>query len=523
MTPHKLMNVNPEWFTPALFAVIVLLAGAGSARAETWSVREFEDKIRQWKADQKLPPPLTYTIEGRVSLYSKDRLRLLRCDVPFLSKSELPVFSRKLPNVEVTGKIVVDSRSGEYSFDISSVREVASDLEKFNELHRKARQQPADKWYELGRWAESRGEFYKDDVLLARSEDAYRHAIDLERKELAREKPEALLDLAERTVKYRVSPALREEIIHEAFYRLWKSSQKQAVPELKNLARRMAEQLSESTVPMKYWPDELLKKYLAEPLETYASADGATRRMIHRLLYADVIIRTITPRLEADAKNGFEIADEIDQAIREEKRQAEELRDRALKARAAEIDKLTRTQVLDLAETYRSRGEPKQADQVLQSWLTKRLRALDPDDTEGLLDVTDDYRRLLKQEALADRLLIDAWKRNPKAGDVIERLKELGYRLFEGSWLSASEFSDRPEGQLEQSIRQGRVETGMTAGNVRRALGEPLSKARAATAGQVAEVWTYGLSDASRLVVRLVKRADQKESTVVSVAQQSVP
>jgi hypothetical protein len=76
---------------------------------------------------------------------------------------------------------------------------------------------------------------------------------------------------------------------------------------------------------------------------------------------------------------------------------------------------------------------------------------------------------------------------------------------------------------LERAIREGRVEPGMTAGNVRRALGEPLSKARAATAGQVTEIWTYGLSDASRLVVRLMKRAEQKESTVVDVTQQSAP
>ena len=386
------------------------------------------------------------------------------------------------------------------------MREVASDLEKFLELQRKVRQQPADKWYELGRWAETRGEFYKDDVLLARSEDAYRHAIALERKELAQEKPEALLDLAEKSSKYRVPLALRQEIIHEAFYRLWKGSQKSAIPEVEELASRMAKQLLGSS-DENYLPDGLLKKYLAAPVETYASADASDRKKIHRWLYADLMMRTIVSRLNGDASNGFEIADQIDRVIPEQHSRAEEYRDRALKSRAAEIDKLTRTQVIELAEKYRSRGEPKQADQVLESWLTKRLRALDPDDTEGLLDVTDDYRRLLRQQALADRLLIDAWKHNPKAGDIIERLKELGYRLFEGNWLSASEFSDRPEGQLEQAIRQGRVETGMTAGNVRRALGEPLSKARAATAGQVAEVWTYGLSDASRLVVRLVKAA----------------
>jgi hypothetical protein len=510
------------WFR-GLGAILALLAGGAAARADTWSVMQFEEKIREWKAEQKLPPPLTYTVEGRVSLYSKDRLRLSRCEVPFFSKSELPEFSHKAPNVEITGKIAVDSRTGEYSFDISSVREVASDLEKFNELLRKVRQQPAEKWYELGRWAEARGEFYKDSVLLARSEEVYRQAIEIERKGLARDKPEALLELAEKSSKYRVPLALRQEIVHEAFYRLWKSSQKLTIPEIKALAARMADQLPDSTKELSYWPDVLFKKYLSNPLETYASADDATRRTIHRLLYADLLMRTITPRLQADAGTGFELADEIDRLVFELHNRAEEYRDAALKSRVAEIEKLTRSQVLELAEKYRERQKPREADQVLESWLTKRLRSLEPDDTEGLLELTDDYRRLLRQDRIADRLLIEAWKRNPKAVDIIERLQKLGYHLFEGKWLSASEFADRPEGQLESAIRQGRIESGMTAGNVRRAMGEPLSKARAATAGQVVEIWTYGLSDASRLVVRLVKRAEQKEALVVEVEQQESP
>jgi len=518
MTPRLLVCCR------SFLAILALLAGAGSARGDTWSVMQFEEKIREWKAEQKLPPPLTYTIEGRVSLYSKDRLRLLRCDVPFLSKSELPRFTQKSPNVEVTGKIAVDSRTGEYSFEINSVREVGSDLERFSDLQRKARQQPAEKWYELGRWAEARGEFYKDSALLDRSEEAYRQAIEIERKALARERPEALLELAEKASRLRVSLSLRQEIIHEAFYRLWKASQKQTIPEIRELAGRMATELPKVKERLQYWPpDDFQKQYFAKPLETYASADSGKRDTIHRLLYADLIMRTITPRLEPDAGNGFQLAEEIDALVPELHNRAEEYRDAALKAKGAEIEKLTRSQVLNLSEQYRKREQSRQADQVLESWLTKRLKLLDRDDTDGLLELTDDYRRLLKQEALADRLLIEAWKRNPKASDISERLKKLGYHLFEGNWLSGSEFADRPEGQLERAIRQGRIESGMTAGNVRRALGEPLSRARAATAGQVAEIWTYGLSDASRLVVRLAKRAEQKEAIVVEVEQQEAP
>ena len=159
-----------------------------------------------------------------------------------------------------------------------------------------------------------------------------------------------------------------------------------------------------------------------------------------------------------------------------------------------------------------------EADHLIETWLTIRLRKLEADDTEGLLELTDDYRKLLRQNDVANRLLIDAWKRNPKAADFTERLENEGYHLDGTNWVTAAEFNSRPEGQLEQAIREGRVEPGMTVSHVRRSLGEPAAQARAATAGQVTEVWRYEFSGSTQLVVRFVRRAAQAEMTVVGVA-----
>lgn len=518
MTGWRLHGVQRHRPICRCVGLLVVFLAAARVQAETLSVMEFNEKIRDWKTDQKIPPPITYTVEGRLSVYGKDRLRLRNCDVPFISQAEIPKLSRKSANIEVSGKVVVDSRSGEYTVAVSLVREVASDYEKFQESSRRLRQQPAEKWYELGKWAEVRGNFYKDDDLLTRAAKAFAHGIDVERKAMAHNDRQGLLDLAEKAKTFRLSLALSQELTHEAYHLLLQESRKMPKAELEDLAKDVARNLPGASDPLRFLPGDLVKQYAERPLETYAAADSETRRKIHRLLYDDVMLRTVTPDLAADGSNGFQVADEIDRLLPEYHVLAEEYRDKALAARAANIEKLTKSQMLEVAEKYRLRQKPRAAERLIEKWLEMRRGALEPDDTEGLLELTDEYRRLLKQGTIADRLLLDAWKRNPKAQDIAERLEKEGYHLFEGKWLTSHEYNDRPEGRLEKAIHDGRVEKGMTVSDVRRSLGEPVTLARAVTAGAVSELWTYTLSDRSNLVVRLVKRAGQRELTVDDVA-----
>src|SRR5262249_2198421 len=188
--------------------------------------------------------------------------------------------------------------------------------------------------------------------------------------------------------------------------------------------------------------------------------------------------------------------------IPEQHRLAESFRDRALRAQAEDVANLGRSQMLELAEQYRELRQNKEAEKLVETWLTVRVRATDADDTEGLLELTEDYRRLLKRDDQANRLLMDAWKRNPRAKDVIERLEKEGFHLEDDHWITAAEFDSRREGKVEKAIREGRVEPGMTASEVRRSLGVPPAVARAVTAGQVMEVWTYDLSNTTKLLVR---------------------
>ncbi len=507
-----------KWLIRSACCCALLLATLGEARGETLSVMQFNEKMKEWKRDQKDPPPLTYTVEGRVTLYSESGVRLKNCKAVFHSKTEIPRLASKSSNLELTGKVSYEKRTEEFTFEVISAREVSGDGERYHELHRKLRQQHPEKWYELGEWAQARGEFYDDDELLTHSKDAFRQGLELERKALAKDNPEGLLKLVEKAKRFPLLSGFRAELTHEAFYLLTAQSRDKSVTELLDLAKRMERSLPDCIKRLDYLPADLIKDYRDRPLETYAAANNETRLKIHRLLYSELLLRTITPGLAADGSNGFDIADKIHRLVPEYENLEEGFRDRELAALAGTVEKLPRSEMLVLADRYRARKQDQEAGRLIKRWLTFRLEKLEEDDTEGLLEVSEDYRRLLKQRDVADRLLIDAWKRNSKATDIAERLEKEGYHLDGKTWLSAAEFNARLEGQMERAIREGRVEPGMTSSQVRRSLGEPASLARAATAGQVIEVWRFDLAGSTHLLVRFVRRAGQPDLTVVDVA-----
>lgn len=490
-------------------------------RGETLSIEQINEKVAAWRSGRKEPPALKFQVEGRAAFVGKHRIQFRNSPVLFESEDEIPEPPRATMCLEVTGLVKRDPETGVYSFRVQSTRELPSDIETFLEKRRQARNGPPSKWYDLGAWAAHRGEFYKDQELLARSEEAYQKGIESERLALARDNPQGLFELAEKARRFKQPERKVQELLHEGIAILWQSSRRQTGQPLAELTRIISERLSDSTKPLEIPAPELEKDYFASPVEYYLKSDDSTRRKLHRLLYVDVVLRTILPELRADGSNGFAVADKIEKQLREKHPQAERCRDQALAARSKEVETLSRTDLLALADSLKERGQPQSADQVIESWLTLRLRQLEPDDTEGLILLTDDYRALLKRNDLANRLLMDGWSRNRKATDLAERLQQSGYRLHEGTWYTEAQFNSRPEGRMEQVIRAGRVEPGMTASQVRRSLGEPQRQARAATSGLVSEIWSYDQSNSTRLVVRLQRNRIQNELTVVNVTQAS--
>ena len=114
-------------------------------------------------------------------------------------------------------------------------------------------------------------------------------------------------------------------------------------------------------------------------------------------------------------------------------------------------------------------------------------------------------------------MLNEAWTRSQNA-DIAEALEKLGYRKKENRWLTKAEYDQRPEGRLERSLREGRIEAGMSAAQVRKALGLPLNRTRIASSSQVVEVWEYG-SAGTKFVVQLSRRKQQDDFVVTAVGQ----
>ncbi|MGQ0633174.1 MAG: hypothetical protein ACT4QC_01075 [Planctomycetaceae bacterium] len=502
-----------------LWPLLVVMACPAVARADAISVAEFNAKVEHWRAARKDPPAVQLDVEGRMQRLGPRSVRFKECLVPIELEADLPAPTRRNPNAQATGVVVRDPVTGGYSFRVQEFRELPADVERFLETRRHIRGQPAVKWFELGDWARARGEFYKDDELIARSDEAYQEAIELERRETGKDNPQLLFDLAGKAARYRLSPALSDQLRFEGAWRLWKSQPDVRGAALDTLIETLAEHLAGATEPAPTLPADMRKQLEVDPLEAYRLADQVGRATFRRLLYALALERKLSLEVLPDASNGFAVAENIDRLLPERRALAEQLRDRALAARSRDVEKLLLPDVLDLTQKYRDLKQPALAEHLIETWLTLHRRKLEPDDTEGLLQLTESYRSLLKRDEFADRLLIAAWERNRSATDIAERLQQAGYRLKDGRWLSERELRALPLTPIEQAIRDGRVESGMTASQVRRSLGEPQTVARSVTSGQVVEVWSFDQAGATRLIVRLRKSRRQSEAVVAEVSQ----
>lgn len=514
----QLRSVLAGWIARAILLALLLACGSRTGRAENFTAEEFEARVKEWKADKSAIPRVRHRVEGRKSLQAQRVLRLKDCEVTF----EGDVISKLDPsakNVEVRGILVRDSRTGELRFEVDSVRVLPSDLETFKSRRSGLRGASAEKWYALADWGAARARVYKDELLAEEALKARNEGLQIERRELSNADAPALFQLAEKARTFGASEAFLAELNHEGCILLWQQLSDRQPAGFDAFLQTCREKLAGCDEPLRGFDHDLQERYLKQPTETWKAATVHDRGVLKRFLYANVLLRKLQGEIKPDNSNLLEIAAAIERQIPEERRHAEQLRSRALALRAQDVEKLTRTEVLALQADYRKRGQPDAGRQHVETWLALKRRQLDPDDADGAIELADQYRSMLDRPELGDQLLIDAWSRHPGSTELAERLEKRGYRLHEGRWLTAEEFARRPESRFEKAIRAGRVEQGMTAGQVRKARGEPQRLARIATAGSLVEQWTYTQGDGSRQIVRFERRGGQPEPVVVGTAQ----
>jgi hypothetical protein len=490
------------------------LAGTLNAAPRSYTVQQLSEM-------KNLPQGIDVQIEGRFQGGGRTgtgltEFKLQRCEIAFRMDRALPE-QPKGKSFVVTGKLSQDR--GKSICEVQTLRETQGDIDQFRERKRGLKRDEAKAWYELAEWAKRRGEFYTDVELLSASNEAFRDGLDVERRVLAANDFEGRFRLAAKARESKLADETVMPLVHEAYRIRWKQVQQAKPVEWERLAKDVSRDLPGSDEPLSSPETELRKRYEVLPAETYSSTTPGIRRKLHRMFYSEILLRSVLSRLAADFGNGFEIADEIDKLLPEFRPQGEQYRDKALAAKAAEVNRLSRAQVVDVAKQYRDRKQPQQAEQLLTAWLTLRRKRLDADDIEGHLHLADEYLALLNRADLTEKLLFETAAKHPDSKAISERLEKLGYRKKEGRWLSTKEFQAQPEAEIERAMREGRVALGMTADQVRKSLGQPASRSRAASAGEVSEVWNYGTPGNSRLSVSLVRRRNQAEPVVVQVSQ----
>lgn len=465
------------------------------------------------------------SVEGRRA-YGIDRVvHLQRVQGVFRLKASIVDTSTKSSRLLMTGRVIGAKvgRTGPI-IDVEKMEVLPSEASEHLARRREIRTPTPELWRNLGLWTRDLGEFYHDPELLDLADEVFGRGIAIERKGLLDTDVDGLLKLAERARRDRLDESVVTSLKHEAWFRRWRVALKGGGAEADQFCADFAAAFPEALLAANSPDgtpaptDQVFIRYTVNPTGVYDAAPRHEQAGLVRRVYVDTVLHTLKSRLEATFSNGFEIAAEIDRRIPEHSAYAEELREKTLASRAAEVDKLTRKEVLDLAQDYRARGQQPQAQGVIEAWLTLRAKQLPADDTEGLLRIADDYRTLLERPKAADKLLIEAWAKHANP-DVTAAIERAGYRLKGKQWLTAEEYNNRPEGRLEKALREGRIEAGMSAEQVTQSLGQPAARTRLITLGQTLEVWTYGGSGGASVVVQLGRRRRQDELRVTAVGK----
>lgn len=505
-----------------LIATAMLLSDISSLHAATakYDVQQYVEKGQNYLG-------VEVTVEGRVALSDKTAMKFRNCDVRFRFNTPRVGLPQRTRTVEVTGqsKREVVNNKERTVFFVDSIRPLPDDLDTFQQREIAIpRTAGASAWYELADWAERRGKFYNDLELQARGETAYMRGIQLERRAVPADAPQKLLDLVKKLSGRNVASELQQSMTHDYCVRSLEAAARVAGParleQIEALRQEVERLLPGSTQATPVYSRREADAYISSRVRTYDAADAQTRLRLHRYLYIELQEALILSELAEDSSNGFDIAQRIDKQIPERHGLAEELRDKVLDKRASEVDKLNQPDLLALAADFRKRNDAASANTLIESWLMLKRKRLAADDLEGTLELAGQYRKLLNRDELADKILLDAAKTYPKATELAVALSERGYKFHEDEWVTEAQFNALPEAAHDRALREGRVIAGLTASQVRKAKGKPDSLARSASQGQVNEVWTYKLTDNSRLIVQFTRfQFRGGEPTVVAVVR----
>ena len=508
--------------TLTLLAAAVLF-WSDTSQSAAQSSPLFIESFNRLLADGDTALGVNYKLEGRLSSISGSLLKLKKCSLRFRpSAGEKFAKFRNRKVVEIFGKL--EKQRGKTVFVVSHLNYLASELETFRVKKSVIQNGKPQDWYLLAQWIGRRAKFYDDPQLRAPVVEANRKGLELERNNLKDDTPDAVLALAKKSADLKLPDADRMQYVHEAYRIRWGLLRNSKQPKMKEakivkLLDDMVGRLPGSSDRLPTPQPDLEKKYHGDPLAVYRSADKTARKKVHRIFYSEVMLASILRVAAADGSNDLEIAKKLEQTLPELHTLAASYRDRGLAYRLKRGDSLTRPEMLELAEIFRRRKQPLEAQQSVAKWLKALETQSRKEGPVGLMRVAEEYIDLLEDKQRAVKLLQEAYALSPEAEQISSRLKQLGFQRHEGRWIPLKQFNAIPEEPLRKAIRVGRVVVGMTAKQVESTLGAPTATTRIVTAGQLSELWIYGERSASRLTVHLLRTTRRSDLKAIRISQ----
>lgn len=493
----------------------ILLQGTVSAADR--SIQNFVSQREQWK---KLLG-VTQTLEGRLSTFSSKSLRFRNCPIPFYFAGPIPKLDLSFKNVEVTGELAREN--GRIIFKIQSLQKMPADIDYFVTEETRIDRSKAREWYALANWARRRAAFYDDETLAQKALSAYKSGIDLEYRQLLVKQPESLLKLADRAQEYQLDPLLSNALKHEALVLEWQELQKQKNPDQGPLITRLIQFFPTSKTPQKQDVPAERKQYLENQTEVFNQADQKKRERLVRWFYSQILLEGILKNLSEGGSNGFEIAARIEKQLPERTDLITQYQTMQLDFDFNRVGELARQYVLDLSQEYQKRGNPKKSKQTLITWLEQRRKKLDAGDADGRVRLARDLIELTNNKPAATKLLLEAWKLNPKSADASVLLGRLGFLLQKDKWLNPEEVKEFRDDPIRKAIRNGTVIAGMNRDQVKKVLGAPTQIGRSISGGAINELWIYGEASNQSLVIQLARKQSAEEFKVIRIknAQQA--
>ncbi len=460
----------------------LLLACCGAIQnGNRMEVHQLEANADRWLNKQVY-------VTGRFASASADRVRLTNSEIDFhLERASRRIHSGT-ERLEMVGSL--NRKGRKLTFEVSSVRELPSEMKEFNEKKKKIAAGDHAELYELIRWAQERSEWYGDKRLKRLTEEASLQAFDWEVDEAARRGDVGeMLSLAQEAEEQERSPTDVLQIQHRAVWVARDSLPEADARAVEALATQASEMLPEMDKPVSVEQLAALSEYLKSPVESYAKATEEQVAQMHRALWVSLTVEAMLLRLAGDADPG-ELAMRVQRLVPERPDLWRRFRLAELDGMAADPDLLTRGGLISVRDGYQQLELPERAAAIVDRWLAEQRLSISGDDAEGHLQLAADYRSLVGDESAAAELYQQALGIEPDLSEAREGLQELGYDLVDGQWQLVEEL-DAATMRDRRRERRGELGVGDSEAEVLRRFPAPDRIARTVSGTSIIEQWIY--------------------------------